>query len=169
LIFVPGGSGDCQLFYSLGELLRVSFEPMLKRFFNLVLVLVLGISLTACGGGQGPSTGVIERAIALTVEAPQQSLAQQLRLEAPSAKELGVSRVRVEETAMEPIEGGPAYHLKGRYKLTYPQSDRKVTQEDLLFEVRLKPQKVGKEVRWQLATESGNVDRSWKLRPVPKS
>jgi hypothetical protein len=166
---VPGGSGDCQLFYSLGELRRVSFEPMLKRFFNLVLVLVLGISLTACGGGQGPSTGVIERAIALTVEASQQGLAQQLRLVVPTAKVLEVSQVRVDETASEQIEGGAAYRLKGRYRLGYPQSDRKVTQADLPFEVRLKPQKVGKEVRWQLATASGNISRPWKLRPVPKS
>jgi hypothetical protein len=162
-----GGSGDCQLFYSLGELCRVSFEPMLKRFFNLVLVLVLGGLLTACGGDQGPSAGVIERAIALSVEASQQGLAQQLRLVVP--KVLDVSQVRVEDSAVEQIEGGAAYRLRGRYRLGYPQSDRKVTQDDLPFEVRLKPQKVGKEVRWQLATESGNVDRPWKLKPVPKS
>ncbi len=142
---------------------------MLKRFFNLALVLLLGVCLTACGASQGPSTSVIERAIALTVEASGQSLAQQLRLEAPSAKALDVSRVRVEETAMEPIEGGPAYHLKGRYKLTYPQSDRQVTQEDLPFELYLKPQRLGKEVRWQLANASGDGDRTWKLKPVPKS
>ncbi|NJM44855.1 MAG: hypothetical protein HC860_00770 [Alkalinema sp. RU_4_3] len=126
---------------------------MLKRFFNLVLVLVLGVFLTACGGSQGPSTAVIERAIALTVETSQQSLAQQLRLEAPRAKDLGVSQVRVEETAVEPIEGGSAYHLKGRYKLTYPQSDRQVTQEDLPFELRLKPQRFGE----------GGAGGSWQL------
>jgi hypothetical protein len=163
-----GSSGDCQLFYSLGELRRVSFEPMLRRCLNLVLVLVLGISLTACGGNPGPSTAVIERAIALTVEMSQQGLAQQLRLEAPRAKDLGVSQVRLEEQATEAIEGGPVYHLKGRYKLTYPQSDRRVTQADLPFELYLKPQRLGKEVRWQLATEAGNGDRPWKLRPVPR-
>jgi hypothetical protein len=142
---------------------------MLKRFFNLVLVLVLGVSLTACEGNPGPGTAVIERAIALTVEASQQGLAQQLRLVVPTAQGLEVSQVRVEDSAVEQIEGGAAYHLRGRYRLGYRQSDRKVSQDDLPFEVRLKPQRVGKEVRWQLATASGDISRPWKLRPVPKS
>jgi hypothetical protein len=142
---------------------------MLKRFFNLVLVLVLGVSLTACGGGQGPSTAVIERAIALTVEASQQPLAQQLRLTAPTAKVLGVDSVRLDRSEPEQIEGGRAYHLTGHYKLSYPQSDRKVTQENLPFELHLKPQKLGKDLRWQLATATGDSDRPWQLKPVPKS
>lgn len=141
---------------------------MLKRLFNLVLVMVLAVVVTACGGGSGPSQAVIGRAIAMTVETSQQGLAQQLRLARPEAKALGISRVQVERSEAEQIDGDRAYHLQGRYALSYPQSDRQVTQENLPFDLYLKPQQLGKEVRWQLAMETGNSDRPWKLKPVPR-
>ncbi len=134
---------------------------MLKKFFNFGLVLLLGLSLVACGGSQLPSSGTIERAIALKVEQSQKALSQQLQIAVP--KDIKVSHLHLYRTAAEMIDQKPGYHVTGHYDLSFKQSDRRVSQENLEFDIHLKSDLVGKVLRWQLAQEG---EGGWQVRSL---
>jgi hypothetical protein len=136
---------------------------MLKKLFNFGLVLFLGLFLVACGDSRLPSVGTIERAIVLGVTQSQQALSHQLQIGMP--KDIKVSKVDLHDPVTEVINNAPGYHLQGHYDLSFKQSDRRVSQKDLEFDIHLASEMVGKALRWQLAE---NIDGGWKVRALPQ-
>ena len=99
--------------------------------FSLV---VLAGSLTACGVGTPPKAQ-IEQAIAQQLDQTQQQLGQQLYLD--QAPDYKVSHIAVKNRTPLLIQELPAYKVEGTYDLTVDFGDRRLTQENNLFQVYL--------------------------------
>jgi hypothetical protein len=134
-----------------------------QRVLSIVIISAIALGLTACSNGNFPSTSVIERAIAHQVEQIQQPLSQQLKLPAPSLKDIRISHVTITDRDTTLINGEAAYHIIGEYDLTLKQTDHQANQTGDRFDLYLQPKQTGKTTTWQLAQATGD---DWKLEPL---
>lgn len=142
---------------------------MWKQGLQWILVIVLCVGLTACGGKNFPSQRLLEQAIALQVEQVQSPLSQQLKLKPPTLKDIRISHVRLTEQSPLEIDSAPGYHLKGTYDLRLKQVDRQAKQQQNPFDLYLQQQVEGKTKVWNLAQpdpESSEASPVWITRRV---
>jgi hypothetical protein len=142
---------------------------MMKMWKQWVLVLVLCVGLTACGGKNFPPPRVIEQAIALQVEHVQVPLSQQLKLKPPALKDIRISHVRLTEQSPLEIDRVLGYHLKGTYDLTLKQVGRQARQQQNPFDLYIQQQVEGKTKVWNLAQpdpESSAASPVWITRSI---
>ncbi len=128
-------------------------DPLLR----MILVLVLGVSLTACGGASAPislapPTSIVRNAIALQLSKTQDAISQQLNLQAPK---LNISHLSI--TQIEPllIQKLPTYHIGGTYDLTLKLPDRQEKQPKHPFDLYLQRQIEGKSWRLLIPKQEG--------------
>lgn len=131
----------------------------MKRIFSLLVVLVLALTISACGSPTPPKTfapdgKVIERAIAVSIEQAQQNLSNQLTTSIPESE---ITKISVSQ--LEPLYLGklPTYHLQGTYRLTLKLSDTKVEKQDNQFDIYLQRQIEGK--TWRLLKQEPETEQ----------
>ncbi|MBD1912390.1 MULTISPECIES: hypothetical protein [unclassified Leptolyngbya] len=115
---------------------------------RVVLVVLLAVLLTSCGG-RLPDSSLVEKAIALQFSQTQIELAQQLGVPAAAQPSFNLDSVKIDSRQPLRINGLKGYRVEGSYtlKLTYP--DRTLVQRRNPFEVYLQRQVEGK--TWRLA------------------
>ena len=123
--------------------------PPVRRALALLLSLVLGFTLSACGGVGQPPQKVLLSALALQIDLTQRSIADALSL-APATGRPVVSRVRVESQEALPIGDSKGLHLTGRFDLYLQRGERGQS--------------------WRLARPVGSADgtsQDWLIDPLP--
>jgi len=138
--------------------------PPVRRALALLLSLVLGFTLSACGGVGQPPQKVLLSALALQIDLTQRSIADALSL-APATGRPVVSRVRVESQEALPIGDSKGLHLTGRFDWRLPGDPIRV---DSGFDLYLQRGERGQS--WRLARPSGSVDgttQDWIIDPLP--
>jgi hypothetical protein len=139
---------------------------MLKRWANMIITIGLAMVLTACGGSF-PSHRVIEQAIALQVQQVQADLSQQLKLKAPTLKDIRIQHLQIEDSTGINLDREPGYHISGQYDLSLRQSDHQAMQTGDRFDLYLQKHTEGsgktqKQV-WRLAEPEG---AGWKMQAI---
>ncbi|UBF24674.1 hypothetical protein K9N68_23810 [Kovacikia minuta CCNUW1] len=119
-----------------------------KSILRMIWVIGLAIVLVGCSAMNGPSSQVVERAIALQLSQTQQELSQQLRL-GSQPTDLVVKRVNITEQTPLKIQDLPSFRVMGTYDYTVKLPSQRVTQRQNPFEVYLQRQKEGK--TWRVA------------------
>jgi len=133
-------------------------------WIRMGLVLLLSLSLTACGG-QMPDRSLVEKAIALQFSQTQAELAQQLRVSSANQPSFSFSEVKIEARQPLQIDQFRGFRVEGTYELTLVYPNRSVVQRHNPFEVYLQRQAEGK--TWRLArlqvgrSPAGNPDNYW--------
>lgn len=110
----------------------------MKRWFRVLIAIVLSSVLVACGPRSAVPTNVVKKAIALDVNRTQQEIAQYLKLSAQPKVE--IDRVKVSEQTPITVEGVRSYRVKGVYDFTLKLSKQQTVQRDNAFNVILQPQ-----------------------------
>ena len=138
--------------------------PPVRRALALLLSLVLGFTLSACGGVGQPPQKVLLSALALQIDLTQRSIADALNLSSADGKPQ-VSRVRVESQQAMAIGGSKGLHLTGRFDWRLPGDPIRV---DSAFDLYLQRGERGQS--WRLARPSGSSDganQDWLIDPLP--
>lgn len=119
-----------------------------SALLRVVLVVLLAVSLTACGG-RLPDRSLVEKAIALQFSQTQLELARQLGVPTATQPSFSLEGIKIDSRQPLKINGLKGYRMEGSYtlKLTYP--DRTLVQRRNPFEVYLQRQVEGK--TWRLA------------------
>ena len=139
--------------------------PGLKRVFRRLLqvlcVLSIAMSLTACAGSQ-PPRALLNEALALQIQLTQSAIASSLDL-SPMPIAPSVSRVRVEEQDSFALGDEQGLRISGRFDWQLP-GDR--VQVDSPFELFL--QRGARGQSWRLARpKGGSEDRqAWLTYPL---
>jgi len=133
---------------------------------QLMLVVLLAVMLTGCGG-RLPDRSLVEKAIALQFSQTQIELARQLRVPAASQPSFSLDAIQIDSRQPLRINGLRGYRVDGTYtlKLSYP--DRTVVQRRNPFEVYLQRQVEGK--TWRLARpqpSSADGDEAWSTQLI---
>ncbi|MDP5338079.1 MAG: hypothetical protein NWQ28_05825 [Nodularia sp. (in: cyanobacteria)] len=130
----------------------------------MVRFLVTGflvVFLVGCGTvGLLPSTGLVQKAIALQVEQTRQQLNEKLDLDFQGFEVKGL-KIRQEQPLT--IESLPAFQVRGTYDLILNLPKRQLKQLQQPFEVYLQIQQEGKS--WRLlvpALDSKNSQKTWR-------
>lgn len=133
-----------------------------------VIVVLLGVLLTGCGGG-GPDHAVVERAIALQFRNTQAELAPQLFWKDAPAVDVEVRRVKLGQQETLVIQNVKTYHLRGTYDAVVEWRDRKTSQRQSPFEVYLQRQRDSQD--WQLVhpPSAGAAFDRWTTQSIPVS
>jgi len=128
-----------------------------SSLFRIVLVVLLAVSLTGCGG-RLPDRSLVEKAIALQFSQTQIELARQLRVPATAQPSFSIDTIAIDGRQPLKINGLRGYRVEGTYtlRLTYP--DRTVVQPRNPFEVYLQRQVEGK--TWRLARPQADPQES---------
>ena len=137
------------------------FKRVFRRVLQLLCVLSLVVSLTACGGSQ-PPRALLNEALALQIQLTQSAIASSLDL-TPMPIAPSVSRVRVEDQESFALGDEQGLRISGRFDWQLP-GDR--VQVDSPFELFL--QRGSRGQSWRLARpKGGSEDRqAWLTYPL---
>ena len=136
-------------------------KRVFRRVLQLLCVLSLVVSLTACGGSQ-PPRALLNEALALQIQLTQSAIASSLDL-TPMPIAPSVSRVRVEDQESFALGDEQGLRISGRFDWQLP-GDR--VQVDSPFELFL--QRGSRGQSWRLARpKGGSEDRqAWLTYPL---
>ncbi len=141
-----------------------------KLVFSVALVVVLVITLTACGAstpplGLAPTKQLVQKAIAFQVNQSQQQLTQQLQ---SSAQKFEITQVKLKQLEPLFVEDLPTYHILGTYTLNVKLPQRQLVQENNPFNIYLQRQREGKTWRLALRQDTGkNIQPTWRTYLIP--
>ena len=136
-------------------------KRVFRRVLQLLCVLSIVVSLTACGGSQ-PPRALLNEALALQIQLTQSAIASSLDL-TPMPIAPSVSRVRVEDQESFALGDEQGLRISGRFDWQLP-GDR--VQVDSPFELFL--QRGSRGQSWRLARpKGGSEDRqAWLTYPL---
>ena len=138
-----------------------AFKRVVRRLFQVLCVLTIVVSLTACNGSQ-PPRALLNEALALQIQLTQSAIASSLDL-TPMPIAPSVSRVRVEDQESFALGDEQGLRISGRFDWQLP-GDR--VQVDSLFELFL--QRGSRGQSWRLARPKGGSDdrQAWLTYPL---
>ena len=137
-------------------------KRVFRRLLQVLCVLSIVVSLTACAGSQ-PPRALLNEALALQIQLTQSAIASSLDL-TPMPIAPSVSRVRVEDQESFALGDEQGLRISGRFDWQLP-GDR--VQVDSPFELFL--QRGSRGQSWRLARpKGGSEDRqAWLTYPTP--
>ncbi|WP_392347776.1 hypothetical protein [Parasynechococcus sp.] len=138
-----------------------AFKRIVRRLLQVLCVLSIVVSLTACNGSQ-PPRALLNEALALQIQLTQSAIASSLDL-TPMPIAPSVSRVRVEDQESFALGDEQGLRISGRFDWQLP-GDR--VQVDSPFELFL--QRGSRGQSWRLARlKGGSEDRqAWLTYPL---
>ena len=137
-----------------------AFKRVVRRLLQVLCVLSIVVSLTACNGSQ-PPRALLNEALALQIQLTQSAIASSLDL-TPMPIAPSVSRVRVEDQESFALGDEQGLRISGRFDWQLP-GDR--VQVDSPFELFL--QRGSRGQSWRLARPGGSDDRqAWLTYPL---
>ena len=138
-----------------------AFKRVVRRLLQVLCVLSIVVSLTACNGSQ-PPRALLNEALALQIQLTQSAIASSLDL-TPMPIAPSVSRVRVEDQESFALGDEQGLRISGRFDWQLP-GDR--VQVDSPFEVFL--QRGSRGQSWRLARPKGGFDdrQAWLTYPL---
>lgn len=137
-----------------------AFKRVVRRLLQVLCVLTIVVSLTACNGSQ-PPRALLNEALALQIQLTQSAIASSLDL-TPMPIAPSVSRVRVEDQESFALGDEQGLRISGRFDWQLP-GDR--VQVDSPFELFL--QRGSRGQSWRLARPKGGSDdrQAWLTYP----
>ena len=143
------------------SLLVSAFKRVVRRLLQVLCVLSIVVSLTACNGSQ-PPRALLNEALALQIQLTQSAIASSLDL-TPMPIAPSVSRVRVEDQESFALGDEQGLRISGRFDWQLP-GDR--VQVDSPFELFL--QRGSRGQSWRLARPKGGSDdrQAWLTYPL---
>ena len=138
-----------------------AFKRVVRRLLQVLCVLSIVVSLTACNGSQ-PPRALMNEALALQIQLTQSAIASSLDL-TPMPIAPSVSRVRVEDQESFALGDEQGLRISGRFDWQLP-GDR--VQVDSPFELFL--QRGSRGQSWRLARPKGGSDdrQAWLTYPL---
>ena len=138
-----------------------AFKRVVRRLLQVLCVLLIVVSLTACNGSQ-PPRALLNEALALQIQLTQSAIASSLDL-TPMPIAPSVSRVRVEDQESFALGDEQGLRISGRFDWQLP-GDR--VQVDSPFELFL--QRGSRGQSWRLARPKGGSDdrQAWLTYPL---
>ena len=138
-----------------------AFNRVVRRLIQVLCVLSIVVSLTACNGSQ-PPRALLNEALALQIQLTQSAIASSLDL-TPMPIAPSVSRVRVEDQESFALGDEQGLRISGRFDWQLP-GDR--VQVDSPFELFL--QRGSRGQSWRLARPKGGSDdrQAWLTYPL---
>ena len=138
-----------------------AFKSVVRRLLQVLCVLSIVVSLTACNGSQ-PPRALLNEALALQIQLTQSAIASSLDL-TPMPIAPSVSRVRVEDQESFALGDEQGLRISGRFDWQLP-GDR--VQVDSPFELFL--QRGSRGQSWRLARPKGGSDdrQAWLTYPL---
>ena len=138
-----------------------AFKRVVRRLLQVLCVLSIVLSLTACNGSQ-PPRALLNEALALQIQLTQSAIASSLDL-TPMPIAPSVSRVRVEDQESFALGDEQGLRISGRFDWQLP-GDR--VQVDSPFELFL--QRGSRGQSWRLARPKGGSDdrQAWLTYPL---
>ena len=138
-----------------------AFKRVVRRLIQVLCVLSIVVSLTACNGSQ-PPRALLNEALALQIQLTQSAIASSLDL-TPMPIAPSVSRVRVEDQESFALGDEQGLRISGRFDWQLP-GDR--VQVDSPFELFL--QRGSRGQSWRLARPKGGSDdrQAWLTYPL---
>ena len=138
-----------------------AFKRVVRRLLQVLCVLSIVVSLTACNGSQ-PPRALLNEALALQIQLTQSAIASSLDL-SPMPIAPSVSRVRVEDQESFALGDEQGLRISGRFDWQLP-GDR--VQVDSPFELFL--QRGSRGQSWRLARPKGGSDdrQAWLTYPL---
>ena len=138
-----------------------AFKRVVRRLLQVLCVLSIVVSLTACNGFQ-PPRALLNEALALQIQLTQSAIASSLDL-TPMPIAPSVSRVRVEDQESFALGDEQGLRISGRFDWQLP-GDR--VQVDSPFELFL--QRGSRSQSWRLARPKGGSDdrQAWLTYPL---
>ena len=138
-----------------------AFKRVVRRLLQVLCVLTIVVSLTACNGSQ-PPRALLNEALALQIQLTQSAIASSLDL-TPMPIAPSVSRVRVEDQESFALGEEQGLRISGRFDWQLP-GDR--VQVDSPFELFL--QRGSRGQSWRLARPKGGSDdrQAWLTYPL---
>jgi len=138
-----------------------AFKRVVRRLLQVLCVLSIVVSLTACNGSQ-PPRALLNEALALQIQLTQSAIASSLDL-TPMPIAPSVSRVRVEDQESFALGDEQGLRVSGRFDWQLP-GDR--VQVDSPFELFL--QRGSRGQSWRLARPKGGSDdrQAWLTYPL---
>lgn len=138
-----------------------AFKRVVRRLLQVLCVLSIVVSLTACNGSQ-PPRALLNEALALQIQLTQSAIASSLDL-TPMPIAPSVSRVRVEDQESFALGDEQGLRISGRFDWQLP-GDR--VQVDSPFELFL--QRGSRGQSWRLARPKGGSDdrQTWLTYPL---
>ena len=138
-----------------------AFKRVVRRLLQVLWVLSIVVSLTACNGSQ-PPRALLNEALALQIQLTQSAIASSLDL-TPMPIAPSVSRVRVEDQESFALGDEQGLRISGRFDWQLP-GDR--VQVDSPFELFL--QRGSRGQSWRLARPKGGSDdrQAWLTYPL---
>jgi hypothetical protein len=138
-----------------------AFKRVVRRLLQVLCVLTIVVSLTACNGSQ-PPRALLNEALALQIQLTQSAIASSLDL-TPMPIAPSVSRVRVEDQESFALGDEQGLRISGRFDWQLP-GDR--VQVDSPFELFL--QRGSRGQSWRLARPKGGSDdrQAWLTYPL---
>lgn len=124
-----------------------------------LIICLLTLLLTACNNTSiGPSTELVQKAIAFNLENTQEELSQKLSLD---TRGFNINHLHVDQKKLFKLENLPTYKLSGTYDLIFKLAEREITEKHKSFDVYLQMQKEGKTWRLLLPKIEENHTKSW--------
>jgi len=138
-----------------------AFKRVVRRLLQVLCVLSILVSLTACNGSH-PPRALLNEALALQIQLTQSAIASSLDL-TPMPIAPSVSRVRVEDQESFALGDEQGLRISGRFDWQLP-GDR--VQVDSQFELFL--QRGSRGQSWRLARPKGGSDdrQAWLTYPL---
>jgi hypothetical protein len=138
-----------------------AFKRVVRRLLQVLCVLSIVVSLTACNGSQ-PPRALLNEALALQIQLTQSAIASSLDL-TPMPIAPSVSRVRVEDQESFALGDEQGLRISGLFDWQLP-GDR--VQVDSPFELFL--QRGSRGQSWRLARPKGGSDdrQAWLTYPL---
>ena len=138
-----------------------AFKRVVRRLLQVLCVLSIVVSLTACNGSQ-PPRALLNEALALQIQLTQSAIASSLDLTPMPIAPSG-SRVRVEDQESCSLGDEQGLRISGRFDWQLP-GDR--VQVDSPFELFL--QRGSRGQSWRLARPKGGSDdrQAWLTYPL---
>ena len=138
-----------------------AFKRVVRRLLQVLCVLSIVVSLTACNGSQ-PPRALLNEELALQIQLTQSAIASSLDL-TPMPIAPSVSRVRVEDQESFALGDEQGLRISGRFDWQLP-GDR--VQVDSPFELFL--QRGSRGQSWRLARPKGGSDdrQAWLTYPL---
>ncbi len=138
-----------------------AFKRVVRRLLQVLCVLSIVVSLTACNGSQ-PPRALLNEALALQIQLTQSAIASSLDL-TPMPIAPSVSRVRVEDQESFALGDEQGLRISGRFDWQHPGPR---VQVDSPFELFL--QRGSRGQSWRLARPKGGSDdrQAWLTYPL---
>ena len=138
-----------------------AFKRVVRRLLQVLCVLSIVVSLTACNGSQ-PPRALLNEALALQIQLTQSAIASSLDL-TPMPIAPSVSRVRVEDQESFALGDEQGLRISGRFDWQLPGDRVRV---DSPFELFL--QRGSRGQSWRLARPKGGSDdrQAWLTYPL---